>query len=160
MNIFPSSTKERRAFSGKADATGAPASDPARAVELGQSLCPLLAQRGQNTADIASQVSETIGQPIGAGGMFTGAAISLLCPRAVDRIAQGQPLLPLFGCAHAPAPDQGANASSMISCCSTACTFDEPDEGADMARREMRLMPVSFSGSNSGNSRPNVGQAP
>ncbi len=71
--------------------------DPARAVELGQSLCPLLAQRGQNTADIASQVSETIGQPIGAASMFTGAAISLLCPRAVDRIAQGQPLLPLFG---------------------------------------------------------------
>lgn len=71
--------------------------DPAQAVALGQSLCPLLAQRGQNTADIASQVSETIGQPIGAAGMFTGAAISLLCPRAVDKIAQGQPLFPLFG---------------------------------------------------------------
>lgn len=37
MNIFPSSTKERRAFSGKADATGAPASDPARAVECQRS---------------------------------------------------------------------------------------------------------------------------
>jgi len=31
----------------------------------------------------------------------------------------------------------------MISCCSTACTFDEPDDVAAMARREMRLIPVS-----------------
>ena len=48
----------------------------------------------------------------------------------------------------------------MISCCSTACTFDEPDDGADMARREMRLIPVSFSGSTSGSVSPIVGQAP
>ena len=52
------------------------------------------------------------------------------------------------------------NASSMISCCSTACTFDEPDDGADMARREMRLMPVSLPGNSSGSSRPNRGHAP
>ena len=26
------------------------------------------------------------------------------------------------------------NASSISSCCSTACTFDEPDDGADIAR--------------------------
>ena len=25
----------------------------------------------------------------------------------------------------------------MISCCSTACTFDDPDDGADIARREI-----------------------
>ena len=30
-------------------------------------------------------------------------------------------------------PQIGANASSMISCCSTACTFDDPDDGADRA---------------------------
>ena len=71
--------------------------NPTDAVALGQSLCPLIAQRGQNTADIAMRVSEAIGRPIGAAGMFTGAAISLLCPRAVDKIAQGRPLLPLFG---------------------------------------------------------------
>ena len=70
---------------------------PGDAVALGQSLCPLLAQRGQNTADIAAKVSEAVGQPIGAAAMFTGSAISLVCPRAVDRIAQGGPLLPLFG---------------------------------------------------------------
>ena len=33
-------------------------------------------------------------------------------------------------------------------------------DALDMARREMRLMPVSFSGSISGSSRPKVGQAP
>jgi hypothetical protein len=38
------------------------------------------------------------------------------------------------------------NARSMISCCSTACTLDEPDDRADMARRGIRLIfnpPVS-----------------
>ena len=39
-----------------------------------------------------------------------------------------------------------ANASSMISCCSTACTFDEPDDGADIARRDIRLSPVNLLG--------------
>ena len=48
----------------------------------------------------------------------------------------------------------------MISCCSTACTFDEPDDGADIARREMRLMPESFSGNASGSANPSVGHAP
>src|SRR5271166_2674804 len=52
------------------------------------------------------------------------------------------------------------NARSMISCCSTACTFDEPDDGADMARREMRLIPVSLPGNSSGSSKPNRGHAP
>ncbi|EHB49890.1 hypothetical protein MycrhDRAFT_5277 [Mycolicibacterium rhodesiae JS60] len=53
-----------------------------------------------------------------------------------------------------------SNASSRISCCSTACTFELPDDGADIARREIRLIPVSFSGNNSGSVRPNVGHAP
>ena len=48
----------------------------------------------------------------------------------------------------------------MISCCSTACTFEEPDDGADIARREMRLMPASLSGNTSGSANPSVGQAP
>ena len=48
----------------------------------------------------------------------------------------------------------------MISCCSTACTFDEPDDGADIARREIRLMPVSSSEHTSGRVSPNVGHAP
>ena len=71
------------------------------AVAIGQSLCPILAERGQNTADIAAEVSEAIGRPLGPSTMFTGTAISFLCPRAVENvtnnIAEGKPLLPLFG---------------------------------------------------------------
>lgn len=75
--------------------------DPAKAVEIGQSLCPMLADRGQNTADIAAEVADAIGRPLGASTMFTGAAISFLCPKAVENVtnnlADGKPLLPLFG---------------------------------------------------------------
>ncbi len=75
--------------------------DPAKAVEVGESLCPMLAERGQNTADVASKVSDAIGRPLGPSTMFTGAAISFLCPRAVenvaDNLANGKPLIPLFG---------------------------------------------------------------
>lgn len=75
--------------------------NPTDAVALGQSLCPLIAQRSQNTADIAAQVSDSIGKPLGIGTMFTGAAVSFLCPKAVDNIAgslsSGRLPLPLFG---------------------------------------------------------------
>jgi len=71
------------------------------AVALGQSLCPMLADRGQNTADIVGKVSDTIGRPLGPATMFTGMAISFLCPKAVgnvaDTLTNGKPLLPLFG---------------------------------------------------------------
>ena len=74
---------------------------PGEAVELGRSLCPMLAERGQNTADIAAKVSDSIGRPLGGSTMFTGLAISFLCPKAVDNVADtlsnGTPLLPLFG---------------------------------------------------------------
>ena len=79
------------------DSLGISNIDPAQAVSLGQSLCPLVADRAQNTADIASKVSDAIGRPLGIGTMFTGAAVSFLCPRAVDNIANGRQLLPLFG---------------------------------------------------------------
>lgn len=75
--------------------------DPAKAVAVGESLCPMLAERGQNTADIASKVSDAIGRPLGASTMFAGTAISFLCPKAVQNVteslADGTPLLPLFG---------------------------------------------------------------
>ena len=74
---------------------------PGDAVELGQSLCPMLAESGQNTADIAAKVSDSIGRPLGPATMFTGLAISFLCPKAVNNVADtlsnGAPLLPLFG---------------------------------------------------------------
>lgn len=75
--------------------------DPGDAVAIGQSLCPMLAERGQNTADIAAEVSEAIGRPLGPSTMFAGTAISFLCPRAVENVTNnlvdGKPLLPLFG---------------------------------------------------------------
>ena len=75
--------------------------DPGKAVAVGESLCPMLAARGQNTADIAAKVSDAIGRPLGASTMFAGAAISFLCPKAVENVADtltnGKPLLPLFG---------------------------------------------------------------
>ena len=74
---------------------------PGDAVELGRSLCPMLAESGQNTADIAAKVSDSIGRPLGPATMFTGLAISFLCPKAVNNVADtlsnGAPLLPLFG---------------------------------------------------------------
>lgn len=83
------------------DSLGITSIAPGDAVALGQSLCPLLAQRGQNTADIAAKVSDAIGRPLGPATMFTGTAISFLCPKAVENVtnnlANGKPLIPLFG---------------------------------------------------------------
>ena len=83
------------------DVLGLTGIDPAQAVSVGQSLCPMLAERGQNTADLAAAVSEAIGRPLGASTMFAGTAISFLCPRAVqnvtDSLAGGKLPFPLFG---------------------------------------------------------------
>lgn len=77
---------------GKAGITGM---DPAQAVEMGQSICPLLADRSQNTADIASTVADRLGRPLGPATMFTGIAVSFFCPRAVQDLAGGQTPIPL-----------------------------------------------------------------
>ncbi len=83
------------------DILGISGIDPGRAVAIGESLCPMLAEGGQSTADLAATVSEAIGRPLGASTMFTGAAISFLCPRAVENVtsdlANGKLPLPLFG---------------------------------------------------------------
>jgi hypothetical protein len=75
--------------------------DLTKAISAGPSLCPVLADRGQNTADIASTVSDAIGKPLGPATEFTGTAISILCPKAVENVTQnltdGKPLIPLFG---------------------------------------------------------------
>jgi hypothetical protein len=64
--------------------------DPSTAESVGQSVCPMLAEPGQNLADVASQVSDAIGKPLGPATMFTGLAISMFCPGAVSSIANGQ----------------------------------------------------------------------
>jgi hypothetical protein len=74
---------------------------PVDAGELERSLCPVLADRGQDAVDVAAKVADGIGQPLGVGTMFAGTAISFLCPRAVDNVADtlnnGTSLLPIFG---------------------------------------------------------------
>lgn len=62
---------------------------PGDAAALGQQLCPLLADRSQNSADIAAQVSDAIGRPLGVPTAFTGLAVSFLCPKAIENVANG-----------------------------------------------------------------------
>ena len=69
--------------------------NPVDAVSAGQSVCPMLADGGQNLADVAGQVSQTIGRPIGPATMFTGFAISAFCPGAMTSLANGESPLPL-----------------------------------------------------------------
>ncbi|WP_308210457.1 DUF732 domain-containing protein [Mycolicibacterium sphagni] len=69
--------------------------DPGQAVQLGQSICPLLADRSQNTADIASTVADSLGRPLGPATMFTGIAVSFFCPRAMQDLANGTSPIPL-----------------------------------------------------------------
>lgn len=82
-------------FLGALSAAGIDDVDPGQAVELGQSICPLLAERSQNTADIASTVADSLGRPLGPATMFTGIAVSFFCPRAVENLANGQSPIPL-----------------------------------------------------------------
>ncbi len=69
--------------------------DPATAVSVGQQVCPMLSEPGQQVADVAGRVSESIGRPLGPATMFTGLAITLFCPTAVSSIANGQSPIPL-----------------------------------------------------------------
>jgi Protein of unknown function (DUF732) len=69
--------------------------DPATAVEVGQSVCPMLAEPGQRMADVAAQVADAIGRPLGPATMFTGVAITMFCPGVVAAVANGQSPVPL-----------------------------------------------------------------
>ncbi len=76
------------------DGTGLSGINPADAVSAGQSVCPMLADGGQNLADVAGQVSDTIGRPLGPATMFTGFAISAFCPGAMTSLANGESPIP------------------------------------------------------------------
>lgn len=82
-------------FLGALGAAGIDNVDPGQAVALGESICPLLADRSQNTADIASTVSDQLGRPLGPATMFTGIAVSYFCPRAMQDLANGNSPIPL-----------------------------------------------------------------
>ena len=69
--------------------------DPATLMAAGESVCPMLADPGQNAADAAASVADATGMSLGGSTMFTGLAISFLCPRVVDSIGGGElPAIP------------------------------------------------------------------
>lgn len=69
--------------------------DPSSLVAMGQSVCPMLSDPGQNAADVAAKVADSTGMSLGGANMFTGLAISFLCPRVMDSIGNGQSPIPL-----------------------------------------------------------------
>lgn len=73
--------------------------NPTDAVALGQSVCPMLSQPGQTTADAAAKVADAAGMSLGPATMFTGLAISAFCPGVFSSIGSGQSPIPfgLFG---------------------------------------------------------------
>jgi Protein of unknown function (DUF732) len=69
--------------------------DPATAESVGQQVCPMLSEPGQQLADVAANVSDAIGKPLGPATTFTGLAITLFCPGAVASLANGEMPIPL-----------------------------------------------------------------
>jgi hypothetical protein len=69
--------------------------DPSDLVAAGQSVCPMLSEPGQNAADAAAKVADTTGMSLGGANMFTGLAISFLCPRVLESIGNGESPIPL-----------------------------------------------------------------
>jgi hypothetical protein len=69
--------------------------DPATATQVGQQVCPMLVDPGQNAANVAGEVSEALGRPLGPATMFTGLAISAFCPGAMASLANGQTPFPM-----------------------------------------------------------------
>jgi Protein of unknown function (DUF732) len=69
--------------------------EPGSAVAMGQQVCPMLADPGQNAADVAAKVAEIGGMSLGPATMFTGIAISMFCPAVVSSIGEGSSPIPL-----------------------------------------------------------------
>lgn len=65
--------------------------DPATAMRVGQDVCPMLSEPGQDMANVAADVAGDLGRPLGPATMFTGLAISIFCPRAVGAMTDGVP---------------------------------------------------------------------
>lgn len=65
--------------------------DPAIATRVGQEVCPMLSEPGQNMANVAADVADDLGRPLGPATMFIGLAITIFCPRAVDAMTDGIP---------------------------------------------------------------------
>lgn len=63
--------------------------DPANAVALGQSICPMLAQPGGSFASVASSMAGNNGISADMAGLFTSIAISMYCPSMIDSFTNG-----------------------------------------------------------------------
>lgn len=83
------------AFLAAITAAGLNTADRADPIALGQSVCPMLAEPGQNAANVAAKVADTAGMPLGPATMFTGIAISMFCPAMVAAVGNGTPPIPL-----------------------------------------------------------------
>ncbi|MBO0679636.1 DUF732 domain-containing protein [Mycolicibacterium sp. S2-37] len=79
------------------DGSGLVGIDQGTAARVGQQVCPMLAEPGQNLANVAADVSDSIGRPLGPATMFTGLAIQVFCPGAVSALAAGNSPIPLPG---------------------------------------------------------------
>jgi hypothetical protein len=69
--------------------------DPGSAVAVGHQVCPMLADPGQNAADVAAKVADMGGMSLGPATMFTGLAISMFCPAMMSSIGNGTSPIPL-----------------------------------------------------------------
>ena len=74
---------------------GVAAVDPGSAVALGQQVCPMLSQPGQDAADVAANVADMGGMSLGPATMFTGVAISMFCPAMMSSLGTGTSPIPL-----------------------------------------------------------------
>jgi hypothetical protein len=70
------------------DNAGIGYNDPANAVDLGQSICPMLAQPGGTVAGAASRIGNNGISPDMAA-FFTSIAISMYCPSMMTSFANG-----------------------------------------------------------------------
>ena len=73
---------------------GAGVVDPGQAADFGRSMCPMLADPGQQMADTASTVADAGGMSLPGSG-FAGLAISALCPSVMSGLANGESPIPL-----------------------------------------------------------------
>ena len=64
--------------------------DPATVADVAQSVCPLMSQQGQATADAAAKVADATGRSLGPAPMFTGLAISMYCPGVLSSLGEGK----------------------------------------------------------------------
>ncbi len=95
MAAAPASADSTTDFIDSLGTAGIGSVDPGQAVDLGQSVCPMLSQPGQDLADTAARVADEGGMSLGPATMFTGLAISAFCPGAMASLANGDSPVPL-----------------------------------------------------------------